>query len=137
VVQDVFASTVRSHKKLGEVRDLTAYLFVSLRRAAGQCALRRIQSAQAAAAAANERTREKNATIADHDHCDRLQEAIDALPEEQREVLTLKIDGELTFSQIANVMGGTVSTAASRYQYALRKLRSSLAGANPSLEKTS
>ena len=35
----------------------------------------------------------------------RLQRAIRALPDEQREVITLKIDGELTFAQIAEVMG--------------------------------
>ena len=44
-------------------------------------------------------------------------------------VVTLKIDGGLTFAQIAQVMGGSISTAASRYQYALKKLKASLVGA--------
>ena len=57
----------------------------------------------------------------------RLQQAVRSLPDEQREVVALKIDGELTFAQIAQIVGVSVSTAASRYQYALRKLRASLA----------
>ena len=49
-----------------------------------------------------------------------------ALPAEQREVIALKIDGELSFAQIAQVMGVSINTAASRYRYALEKLRTSL-----------
>ena len=41
-VQDVFISLVRSRTRLAEVRDLEAYLFASLRRAAGRCALSRL-----------------------------------------------------------------------------------------------
>jgi RNA polymerase sigma-70 factor (ECF subfamily) len=75
----------------------------------------------------------------DSAHCDnpdwhRLHAAIRALPEEQREVLVLKIDGELTYAQIARIVGVSVSTAASRYQYALKKLKTSLAGVRTSLE---
>ena len=40
-----------------------------------------------------------------------------ALPPEQREVVLLKIDGELTFAQIAEVIGASMNTAASRYRY--------------------
>ncbi len=35
VVQDVFLAVVRSRRRLGDVRDLTAYLFAALRRAPG------------------------------------------------------------------------------------------------------
>lgn len=35
-VQDVFLALVRSHKRLGDVNDLTAYLFAALHRAAGR-----------------------------------------------------------------------------------------------------
>ena len=49
-----------------------------------------------------------------------------ALPPEQREVVLLKIDGELTFVQIGQVLGVSMNTAASRYRYALEKLRTTL-----------
>lgn len=58
---------------------------------------------------------------------DELAAAVAALPAEQREVIALKIDGGLTFAEIAAVMHTSLNTAASRYRYALEKLRASLA----------
>lgn len=52
-----------------------------------------------------------------------LQAAVSRLPHDQREVLTLKIWGELTFDQIAQALDIPPATAASRYRYALDHLR--------------
>ena len=49
--------------------------------------------------------------------------AIDHLPGEQREVLTLKIWNELTFAEIGIALGISQNTAASRYRYALAALK--------------
>jgi RNA polymerase sigma-70 factor (ECF subfamily) len=49
--------------------------------------------------------------------------AIDLLPAEQREILTLKIWSELTFAEIASALGISQNTAASRYRYALAALK--------------
>lgn len=57
----------------------------------------------------------------------RIEAAIHQLPVEQREVLTLKIWGELTFQQIATVMDKSPNTIASRYRLALAALRQRLA----------
>lgn len=127
-VQEVFLAAVRSHKKLANVRDLTAYLFAAVCRAAGRCAVRRNRAVPISSAATENAAAPFEPTIADGPDWARLQQAVRALPDEQREVLSLKIDGELTFAQIAEIVGVGISTAASRYQYALRKLRASLAG---------
>jgi RNA polymerase sigma-70 factor (ECF subfamily) len=55
-----------------------------------------------------------------------LEAAIQRLPLEQREVLTLKIWGELTFQQIATVTDESPNTIASRYRLALAALRQQL-----------
>ena len=55
-----------------------------------------------------------------------LAEAIDVLPCEQREVVVMKIWNELTFAEIAGVLGVSQNTAASRYRYALAALRNTL-----------
>lgn len=55
-----------------------------------------------------------------------LRRALAALPEDQREVTVLHIWGELTFSQIAEVLEISSNTAASRYRYALAKLRETM-----------
>ena len=38
----------------------------------------------------------------------------------------MKIDGQLTFAEIGRVLGVSPNTAASRYRYALEKLRAML-----------
>ena len=48
------------------------------------------------------------------------------LPLQQREVLVLKVFDEMTFKEIADVLGVSINTAASRYRYAIAKLREAL-----------
>lgn len=55
-----------------------------------------------------------------------VQAALQRLPEEQREILTLKIWGEMTFREIAEVLAVPMNTVASRYRYALESLRETL-----------
>lgn len=55
-----------------------------------------------------------------------LRRALWELPEDQREVTILHIWGELTFAQIAEVLSISANTAASRYRYALVKLREAM-----------
>ena len=52
--------------------------------------------------------------------------AIDVLPHEQREVLVMKVWNELTFGEIADALGISQNTAASRYRYALAALKKNL-----------
>ncbi|GAB5562433.1 MAG: hypothetical protein SynsKO_40800 [Synoicihabitans sp.] len=56
----------------------------------------------------------------------RLEEAVVQLPSEQREVVVLKVWGGLTFAQIAEQLDLSANTAASRYRYALNRLRDTL-----------
>lgn len=55
-----------------------------------------------------------------------LRRALSSLPDDQREVTVLHIWGELTFSQISELLGVSSNTVASRYRYALGKLRDSM-----------
>src|SRR5205807_215858 len=52
--------------------------------------------------------------------------ALDRLPNEQREVLVMKIWNELTFAEIASALEISQNTAASRYRYALAALKKNL-----------
>lgn len=52
-----------------------------------------------------------------------IQAVIAGLPLEQREVLTMKIWGELSYREIASALDIPLNTAASRYRYALEALR--------------
>ena len=55
-----------------------------------------------------------------------VQAAMEHLSADQREVLTLKIWGDLTFREIAETVGVSINTVASRYRYALEALRNVL-----------
>jgi RNA polymerase sigma-70 factor (ECF subfamily) len=55
-----------------------------------------------------------------------VEAALERLPEEQRQVLVLKIWGELTLEQIGQVMEVSPNTAASRFRYGLTALRREL-----------
>ena len=52
-----------------------------------------------------------------------LQEALEALPESQREAVYLKLWQGLTFEEIAEASHVSPNTAASRYRYGIDKLR--------------
>ncbi len=53
---------------------------------------------------------------------EQLSELIKRLPDDQREVITLHLHGELTFQEVAQVCDISVNTAKSRYRYGIAKL---------------
>lgn len=64
--------------------------------------------------------------LPDDDWREQVQAAVKRLPPEQAEVVVLKIWEEMTFAEIAEVLGESLNTTASRYRYALEKLSRSL-----------
>jgi RNA polymerase sigma-70 factor (ECF subfamily) len=124
-VQDVFVGLVRARRKLGEVENLRAYLFAALRRAAAKVAGGRPRARPLSpldlAAVAGQQPR-----APDLERSVRLERALESLPPEQRELVAFKVDGGLTFAEIATLLGISANTAASRYRYALEKLRAAL-----------
>jgi RNA polymerase sigma factor (sigma-70 family) len=58
----------------------------------------------------------------------RLNDAIAQLPDQQREVIILRLKGEMKFREIAGLQGVSTSTIQGRYRYGLDKLRSLLDG---------
>ena len=61
-------------------------------------------------------------SLEDRETAKMLERAVQELPAEQREVVTLRIWGGLTFAEIATATGDTTNTVASRYRYALNNL---------------
>ena len=55
-----------------------------------------------------------------------LQSALSELPEDQRATVIMRIWGGMNLEEVADAAGVPVSTAASRYRYALEKLRERL-----------
>ncbi len=128
-LQEVFLSLLKAGSRLADVRDLRTYLFACVRRAA-----QRLKAGQSRWKTFNEVAGpEKEPCFSPSDAStpslsDRFLRAVQRLPWEQQEVLALKIDGHLTFAEIGLILGISANTAASRYRYALGKLREYIQG---------
>jgi RNA polymerase sigma-70 factor, ECF subfamily len=124
VVQEAFVRFWRHQKHLGG--DPRPLLITSIRRAAIDLARsndRRAKREEATVAGGEFYF--ESATGTD-DRPRLLEAALRRLPDPQREVLTLKLWGELSFEQIARELAIPLNTAASRYRYALAALRNEL-----------
>jgi RNA polymerase sigma factor (sigma-70 family) len=120
-VQDVWAAVARSRHRLRGVRSVKAYLYKALR----NVVVRR-WARQRRAVSLDDVSEPAGGEEGPPGPDDRLERALRSLPAEQREVVVLKIDGEMTFAELAEALGISPNTAASRYRYALEKLRDAL-----------
>ncbi len=117
---------VRAGNTLGHVDNLPAYLFTALRRAATRRAVRQKREPVTSNSDPLDVISEVDLPQNENPRSERLDRALQALPDQQREVVVLRIEGELTFAEIGRVLGVSSNTVASRYRYALEKLRASL-----------
>jgi RNA polymerase sigma-70 factor (ECF subfamily) len=120
-VHDLFVALARGRERLRYVEDLDAYVFASLRHAiAAQSDRRRLERRYWESLASAPLPLSHPPEPVDEGE---LSAALAALPAEQREIVVMKIDGGLTFAQIAAALSISSNTAASRYRYAMEKLR--------------
>lgn len=63
-----------------------------------------------------------------------IDEALAELPKEQREVLIMRMETELTFREIAGILDIPLNTCLARMQYALTKMRAMLRTCHPETE---
>lgn len=125
LMQDLFVRLAGTPRLLESVRDHRAFLIRLARNAAIDLLRRRgVRGKYQDAFAAQQDS--LFAPTADPDEAAfraGLSEALAELPPEQRAVVHLKLWEDLTFEQIATVLDIPANTAASRYRYALDKLR--------------
>jgi RNA polymerase sigma-70 factor, ECF subfamily len=127
ILQEIFIRLAKSPGLLKEVESPRAYLF----RMGHRLAIDRMRREQTRRHYNEQAGQEGDfaAPAADPDAAWRrklLGASLAALPPEQKAVVLLKIWEGLTFAQIAEVLGIPADTAASRYRYALDKLRGAL-----------
>jgi RNA polymerase sigma-70 factor, ECF subfamily len=113
-LQEIFLKLAAG--RAGRMRDLRAYLFTAARHEAFSH-LRR---------ARRERPLEESDLEAPampaHADAD-MQDLLQRLPVEQREVIALKVYGQFTFAEIAAIVRAPQNTVASRYRYGIARLR--------------
>jgi RNA polymerase sigma-70 factor (ECF subfamily) len=125
VVQEALVRCWRSRER---VEEPVAYLFACVRHGAldwQRGRRRQLQREEIAARAEVEPLFES--AVEQDERRAAIEAALRGLPAEQAEVLVLRIWGGLSFPQIAAALEIGANTAASRYRYALARLREQLA----------
>lgn len=124
VVQEAFIRFWRSRDR---VADPVAYCFACVKHVALDWQRRRSrQSRREAAAARSEVESWFDVALEQNERRLAVEAALRTLPGNQREVLVLRIWGELSFPQIAAALDVPAETAKSRCRYALARLREQL-----------
>jgi RNA polymerase sigma-70 factor, ECF subfamily len=123
-LQSAFLELSRRPEALERIESPLAYLLASARNAALRDRRRGERRRQVEQTAASMRILEaRDPTPQDPAETEKLEWALRQLPLEQREVIVLKALEGLTFPEIGQALGVSPNTAASRYRYALEKLR--------------
>jgi RNA polymerase sigma-70 factor, ECF subfamily len=130
-VQDVFVSFALSGRKISLAGDLKKYLVTCVanrvrnRRRDGQ--RHEAIGLDGADAILSDFKRPEQWAIL-NEELQSLSNAMTQVPYEQREVVMLYMEGDLTFRQIATIQNTSINTVQGRYRYGITKLRSLLNG---------
>ena len=130
VVQDVFVSFAQSRRNFQVRGSLSGYLATSVVNRVRDHKRRRRRQA-AAPIERSERARESmgpDQAVILTERAKLLAGALAELPEEQREVVLLRLKAGVKFRDIARLQQASINTVLSRYRYGLEKLRSMLDG---------
>jgi RNA polymerase sigma-70 factor (ECF subfamily) len=125
VLQTVFVRIVQKRHRLAKARHLDAYVFRIARNEASGFIRRRKRELKVGGL-------DESWLIVPEGHqelnelAEELQAVLARLPQQQREVIVMKIYRQKTFREISGLLGLSHNTVASRYRYGLEKLRTLL-----------
>jgi RNA polymerase sigma-70 factor (ECF subfamily) len=122
-VQQAFAKLAQMGRRALTIESAGDYLRSAVRNECWRLLARRRRRQEVGLTAAAPFLEAATADPGDADERTRVEAAVRALAPEQREVLHLKLYAGHTFQQIADLLGVSINTVASRYRYALGKLR--------------
>lgn len=125
VLQRVLVKLARDPGKIAKARKLEAYLFTIARNEAASFCRKHRREVPAPA------DWDSLLAPAEEPRCDAdtraaIADALGGLPSDQREVVVLKCLQNQTFAEVTTQLAISANTAASRYRYAMEKLRKEL-----------
>jgi RNA polymerase sigma-70 factor, ECF subfamily len=120
-LQEAFANL--AGRRLTGIDNLRAYLFRAVRNAAYNGMRERARRIRRQEMVVAEVCPVFQESAARREEVEALEEALQLLSSQQREVVILKVWGRLSFSDVAAVVGVPRDTAAARYRYAIEALR--------------
>jgi RNA polymerase sigma-70 factor (ECF subfamily) len=128
VLQETFVRLARTRQKLAAVQNLIAYVFATARHEASRLVERRIRDGrrQTALSLSSLCLESRKNELEDRETAEWVVASLATLNEELREIVLMKIYGELTLREISEVMDLPQGTVATRYRTAIERLRSQL-----------
>jgi RNA polymerase sigma-70 factor (ECF subfamily) len=129
IVHDFFVSFAQSPEKLklnGSLKSYLARCVVNRVRNANKTRRRQEATGLDGTATVRSNSKRPEQWIIDSEQLRQLNDALAQLPEQQREVIILHLQGEMKFKAIAELQDVSINTVQSRYRYGLDKLRSIL-----------
>jgi RNA polymerase sigma-70 factor (ECF subfamily) len=126
MVQDVYVHAYRDRGKRQHITDVRPYLFRMVR---NRCTdhhrsrMRRAAEPMTDQVASSEDT---FSTVAAREQSQELCRLLDGIPSREAEVIRLRACSELSFAEVAIIVGASVPTVKSRFRYGLDKLRRAL-----------
>lgn len=123
-VQEAFVRLLRRGKTPNG--DPVAYVFASVRNSAIDAAGKAAKQSASPVSLYNGRHNDPAGELIGDEAAKRLRDAVDSLPDAQRQAVVMKVYAGLTFDQIAEASGEPLSTVSSRYQRALVRLRQTI-----------
>ena len=126
-IQEAFARLWKTRAR--PQGDIVAYVFAAVRNAAiEQCRGRRpeLRGQVPPVSIYDGRAVDPAAAAMDAEQMDAARRALDSLPDDQREVVVMRIYGGLKFAQIAEALGRPMPTITTRYRRALAKLQTQM-----------
>lgn len=129
IVHDFFVSFAQSPEKLklnGSLKSYLATCVVNRIRNANKKGQRQENIGLDGTVSVESNSKRPEQWIIDGEQLRQLNNALAQIPEQQREVIILHLQGEMKFRAIAECQSVSISTVQSRYRYGLDKLRSIL-----------
>lgn len=128
VLHDTFVAIARERQQVLRAENLSAYVYAMARNRA--YSLGRTRQRQDVVSAGDDALltvpAASSAPLGDAELRNTVNTALAALPPEQQAVVVLKIYQQHSFAEIGALLGLSLNTVASRYRYALAKLRHTL-----------
>ncbi len=130
VVHDVFVSFAKSAPAFGLRGSLSGYLATSVvnRVRDHKRRLRRQALGRDAESRIVPHSAEPDQMVIFGEEAARLNQAVARLPEDQREVVVLRLTADMKFREIAKLQQTSVNTVQGRYRYGVNRLRALLNG---------
>lgn len=127
IVQDLFIKIVEQRNKIARAKNISAYIFRMASNLAMDCLRKRQKEKKmlfegdfllVKAESVNRKEYEKDLS--------RLQLAVAGLPSEQKDAVFMHYFQDMTLDEIADLLGVSINTVASRCRYGLEKLKKEL-----------